>query len=448
MKRIITAAVALLALSVNLQGQSKIENELLQYNDNRAIVTFDIQTADNNIPSNRKEVIRPFIYNGTDTVWLDAVEVYGKNRLKRERQENRLNGNKEWELEEGQMLKGITYNYSSETQIKKWMTPANLGIKRDVIGCGCENERLIPLEDEKLASAQLYFEPPVVTRGIPAEYHLADASRIWDNGEDEYEVIFKVSKTAIDHSIFNNEVTFEKILAVLDKIYSHEDFRVTLIEIAGYASPEGTQAFNKWLGENRAKALINYIIEQRPQYNLTPDNFKIINGQENWDGLRKMTLASSMPQDEINKIVEIIDSDLGIGRKGKLKSLNGGRTYAKMLREVYPHLRSARYLAVYYDSSKDDAVDKINLANSQIKAGEYAKALETVAPYSEDFRAYNTYGVALMMNGEFEKALPYLERAMAEGCTQAAKNKAIIEEGLEYEESKRKEREEYIKRFE
>ena len=126
MKRAILTTAAFLATSIGLQAQSKIENQLLQYNDTRAIVTFDLQTENNNIPSNRKEVIKPYLYNGKDTVWLDAVEVYGKNRIKRERQENALKGERGWELKENQTVKGITYSYSSETKVKRWMTPAHL----------------------------------------------------------------------------------------------------------------------------------------------------------------------------------------------------------------------------------------------------------------------------------------------------------------------------------
>ena len=49
-------------------------------------MSFDIDTDVKGIPSRRKEVIIPYIYNGKDTVYLDAVEVYGKGRYKRERE--------------------------------------------------------------------------------------------------------------------------------------------------------------------------------------------------------------------------------------------------------------------------------------------------------------------------------------------------------------------------
>ena len=445
MKRAILSTAALLSISLGLEAQSKIENQLLQYNDTRAIVTFDLNTADNNIPSNRKEVIRPYLYNGKDTLWLDVVEVYGKNRIKRERQENSLKGDKAWELKENQTVKGITYNYSSETKVKTWMIPAHLGIKREIVGCATCNDGLA---DETIASQQMYFEPAKVERRIPAQFALADATEKIVLGDDKYKVIFKVGKIDIVHDIFNNAEAFQNILGAIDKIYTYKDFKVEKIEITGHASPEGTHYRNKWLGENRAKALINYIIQQRPQYNLNPDNFQIVNGEENWAGLRSMTQESQMSEEDKKKIIDIIDSDKGAARKLELRALDGGKIFQKMLKEVYPHLRTALYLTVYYGNSDSRAVENINLANSLIRKGEYAKALETVAPYSEDFRAYNTYAVALMMNKDFEKALLYLEKAIAEGSQEAEKNKMYINAELKWEQAKNKEREEYIKRFE
>lgn len=337
MKKAIVTAAAIFGMSVLAGAQSKITDQALVQDGKNAIVTFNIETDDNSIPSKRKEVIMPYIYNGKDTVWLETVEVYGKNRYKREKQENHLDGNKGWELEEGQILKGEVYSYRDTAPLKRWMAPANLGIRREIVGCACEED----MADENLASAKLFEEPATEPRRIPKDFTLADATREWDFGQDELEIIFKVSKIEMDSSVFNNETTFGKILSAVDKIYSNPKFKVDQIEIAGYASPEGTPQFNRWLGENRAKALIDYIIKNRPQYRLTPENFKVRNGEENWEGLRRLTLASPIPDEEIKQIIDIIDSDAGVARKDQLKALNGGRTYRKMLDEVYPHLRCA-----------------------------------------------------------------------------------------------------------
>lgn len=443
MKKAILTAIAVLGMSMVAGAQSKITDQNLVHDGKDAIVTFNIETDHNSIPSKRKEVIMPYIYNGKDTLWLETVEVYGKNRYKRERQENHLDGNKGWELEEGQVIKGEVYSYRDTAPLKRWMAPANLGIRREIVGCACEDE----LADEEVASATLFQEPPVEPRRIPKAYALADATREWNFGQDELEIIFKVSKIEIDSSVFNNEVTFGKILSAVDKIYSNPKFRVDKIEIAGYASPEGRRSFNNWLGQNRAKALIDYIIENRPQYNLTADNFRLRNGEENWPGLRRLLMESRIA--EKDQVVEIIDMEIpDEEKKLKIKAIDNGKVWKKMLDQVYPHLRSARYLAVYYDSTQDEAVDVINQANRMIGEGRYAEAYEHVKPYDDDFRAYNTIGVALMMQGEFEKALPWFEKALENEFKEAQENIDAIDVELQYEEQKRKEREEYLKRFE
>lgn len=443
MKKAIITAIAIFGMSVIAAAQSRITNQTVVHDGKDAIVTFSIETDENTIPSNRKEIIMPYIYNGKDTVWLETVEVYGKNRYKREKQENHLDGNKGWDLGEGQIHKGEAYNYRDTAPLKRWMAPVKLGIRREIVGCACEEN----LADENIASATLFEEPPVEPRRIPKDFAVADATKEWDFGQDELEIIFKVSKTEIDSTVFNNEVTFGKILAAVDKIYSNPKFRVDKIEIAGYASPEGRQSFNKWLGENRAKALIDYIIESRPQYNLTQDHFRLRNGEENWAGLRRHLLASSI--EEKAQVVEIMDMDLpDEEKKLKIKAIDKGKVWKKMLEEVYPHLRCARYLAVYYESAQDDAVDVINQANQMIREGKYAEAYELALPYGDDFRAYNTVGVALMMQGEFEKALPWLEKALKEDSKEAQGNIDAINAELKYEEMKRMEREAYLKKFE
>ena len=100
MKKAIIFILTVFGMSMIAGAQSKIVNESLVHDGSKVIVTFDIETDNNDIPSNRKEVIMPYIYNGKDTVWLETIEVYGKNRYKREKQENFLAGDKEWELSE------------------------------------------------------------------------------------------------------------------------------------------------------------------------------------------------------------------------------------------------------------------------------------------------------------------------------------------------------------
>lgn len=442
MKKMIMTIVLAAAFIMNLNAQSKITNDRIEQNGDYVVVTFDVATEDNSIPKNRKEVILPYLYNGKDTLYLDPIEVYGKNRFKRERQEYHIAGDKDWELGENQIMKGEVYRYAAQTNLKRWMQPAQLGIKRQMVGCACEND----MPDEMLGQFA-FQEPELPARRIPSPV-LADASRQWEMGDDELEIIFKVSKIEIDSSVFNNEITFGKILAAVDKIYSNPDFKVEKIQVAGYASPEGKPSFNTWLGENRAKALINYIIEHRPQYGLTSANFEMVNGDENWAGLKRLLKDSDI--DEKDEVIAIIDdaSLAGEQKKAKIKAMDYGRVWKKMLDNIYPHLRSARYLAVYYDSSDDKAVEIINGANEMLRNGLVDEGYDQIMKVRSDMRAYNTIGAALMLQGRFEEAMPWFEKAMEISPQQAKANMDAINTEYKYEEEQRQAREEYLKRYE
>ena len=444
MKKIFATAVLVLGMGMMAEAQTVISNESMTHDGTDVTVSFDVDTDVRDLPSNRKEVIMPYIYNGKDTLWFDVMEVYGKGRYKRERQVNHINGDKDWELGENQMLKGDVYHYRAQVPLKRWMKSANLAIRRQLVGCACEKE----LEDERLRDGVALFEEPALPpRRIP-EYVLVDASRQWDFGQDELEIIFKVSKIEIDSTVFDNEVTFGKILAAVDKIHSDPHYKIDKIEVAGYASPEGPPSFNRWLGENRAKALINYIISHRPEYDLTMDDFIIRNGEENWTGLRRVVAASDMENKD--KVLEIIDdgdipNEL---KKSKIKWIDKGKTWKEMLDKIYPHLRCARYLAVYYDSTNDDAVGIINQANALIREGKYKEAYEHVKPVDDDMRAFNTIGVTYMMQGNFEEAMKWFEKALDGNCPSAQKNIDAINAKYEYEAGQKAAIEEYLKKYE
>lgn len=443
MKKLFIMAMFIFATAA-VNAQTRISNESMTHDGTLVTVSFDVDTDVKELPANRKEVIMPYIYNGKDTLYMDVMEVYGKGRYKRERQVNHINGDKTWELGENQVMKGELYHYTSQVPIKRWMKSANLGIRRQLVGCACEEE----FQDENLAEGLVLFqEPQMPARRIP-EYALVDATKAWDFGQDELEITFKVSDIEIDSTVFDNEATFGKILAAVDKIHSDPNYKIDKIEVAGYASPEGRPGFNNWLGYHRALALINYIIEHRPEYNLTLDNFRIVNGDENWEGLKWALKDYEFEhKDRVLEIIndETIPTEL---KKDKIKWIDHGKTWKFMLYEIYPHLRCARYLAVYYDSADDHAVETINQSNVLIREGRYQEAHEDLMKVADDARAYNSIGVALMMQGQFEEAMPWFEKALEYDHHEAQNNIDAINAEYEFETSQKKAIEEYLKKYE
>ena len=303
MKKIIVLSSLIFCFSGLLNAQTRVFDKQVVREKDSVKVSFKVD-AQKGVPTRHKEVIMPYIHNGRDTLWFESLEIFGKERYMKERQERYLAGEKDWELQGNQVLGGRVVEYVSRVRVKRWMKSADIGFQRYLTGCNCRKESS---EDTLRSGAELFVEPVMPERRLP-EYVLEDATRQWDFGQDELEIIFKVSKAEIDSSVFNNEVTFGKILSAVDKIFSNPHFRIDKIEIAGYASPEGSRKFNNWLGENRAKALIDYIISHRPQYRLTPGHFNIHNGEENWPGLRRHLLESRI--EEKDTVAAIIDSQL------------------------------------------------------------------------------------------------------------------------------------------
>ena len=126
-------------------------------------------------------------------------------------------------------------------------------------------------------------------------------------------------------------------------------------------------------------------------------------------------------KEEVIAIINTPDIS-GEAKKHRIKSLDGGRTWQKMLKEIYPHLRSARYLSVYYDSTGDNAVEVINKANQLIHEERYAEAYEWAMVVKTDMRAYNTIGVALMGMGRFNEAIQWFEQAVQSNHPSAQQN--------------------------
>ena len=451
MRKLIISLLFMLSVNAILSAQTRVFDEKIFSDKDSVTVSFKVDSH-KGLPSRLKEIIIPYIYNGKDTLWFDALEVYGKGRFMRERQEKYYEGDSDWELSGHQVLAKDIYAYESKVPVRRWMKTAGLGLKRHLAGCNCDREFS---DAVLLTSAELYSEPeipvledlPVVAEPpVVAEVPIAKPVIKMDFGRDEMEIVFKVSKFEIDSTVLDNEVTFEKILASVDKIYSDSLYRVDRIEVAGYASPEGDRDFNSHLAERRALALIDYIIASRPQYNLTRKDFHIHNGEVNWEGLRQYLDHSNIEEKDWIKVV--IGSNMPDERKKSiLMSIDGGRLWRKLLDEVFPHLRSARFLGVYYGSTNNDnAANEINQANDMIRNGDYVDAYNHLLHLQDDIRAYNTIGVSLMMQGMYDEAMEWFEMAVENGFPMAAKNINSI--NSQRESAQKEMMVEYLKQYE
>jgi hypothetical protein len=416
MKRYIVTLLALLPCVAF--AQVNYDSKRIVYNKQNVEVSFDVTSGEQTLKNNTKMVLTPFLHNGADTLWLDSFEIFGSVKYKRERQEQALNGNKGWTLSSNQIMEGDSYSFTASTPYQHWMNGATLSIDRRVLGCGCDCYDGV----EDLAEALKPYNPPAQVlaevESSVAHYQVVDSHKRYLFEGEQMQVIYPVSLTKLYLDRYNNEQTLDKIIEAIQIIEKCDEQQLNNIEIMGFASPEGTLKFNTKLGEGRATSLREYILGQMPQ--LTEEQFYIVNGVENWEGLREMVVASELKEKEA--VLDIIDTKSGEERKTALKRLNNGSTYRYLLKNFYPQLRKACYLAVYYDELADVAAADINKANEMIRNNQPAEALEILSKHEADSRAWNSIGASMLLLERAEEAIYWLEKAIEAGSEEAKEN--------------------------
>jgi hypothetical protein len=158
-------------------------------------------------------------------------------------------------------------------------------------------------------------------------------------------VRYRLDNSILDIDYSQNRDHLATIMTALDLIFTSDSIKVDHIDVEGYASPEGPTDHNKDLGQWRAEALKAYILDHEKR--LTSDQVVTISGGEDWYGLRKLVVESDMVGKD--QVLNIIDNVPKAQRKDRLKALNGGRTYRSIFDVLYPQLRSACYIDVWYD---------------------------------------------------------------------------------------------------
>jgi hypothetical protein len=158
-------------------------------------------------------------------------------------------------------------------------------------------------------------------------------------------VRYRLDNYDLDINYSKNSEHLDLILSALDMILSSDSVKVSRVDIEGYASPEGPYERNVRLGQNRANALKAYILDKEKR--LSDSQIRATSGAEDWEGLRELVVASDMVGKD--QVLNIIDNVPEAQRKARIQALNGGRTYRSMLDVLYPQLRSACYVDVWYE---------------------------------------------------------------------------------------------------
>jgi len=315
--------------------------------DDSLSVSFTLLTGEKATKSNYNLVVQPVLYNEIDSVGLPPIVIQGKKaRIAEERYS--LATGKTADMHSLLLENGESVAYKATVPFQSWMNGANLTLNGLSVGCCSASEVLlgdiaenILIEDEiEQVTEQTAFVAPVTS-------YKGETSSL----DGALTVYFRQGKKVIEYEFKDNQRTLVKLISAIRSIQESNNTKIAHILIAGFASPEGSPAFNERLAGDRAVALKQLVLEYT---SLRQDQIQIHNGSVDWAGLRKLVSESDMY--EKYQILDIIDntpnwdSQQQRGRLNRLMNLNGGESYRYMLNTFFPLLRNATYVKVYYEN--------------------------------------------------------------------------------------------------
>ncbi|MCH5242984.1 MAG: hypothetical protein J1F67_11320 [Muribaculaceae bacterium] len=315
-----------------------ISSPVLTRNGNLMTVGIDFDFNDLRLDHNQAAVFTPLITNGSDTLSLTPVGVYGRTAY--------------YQLERGILhtlpiadqivlrynKKGENFGYTRNVDYADWMNGSELLVRMQFYGCASCNIG-------KALSDQLavYYVPEMIEFQPQLIYQAAivDEVKTRELSGRAY-VDFPVNKIVIYPEYRNNVYELGKIIATIDSVKNDPDITVTSIHIAGTASPEGPYENNVYLAKNRTISLKDYVTNL---YNFPQDFIQTDFEPVDWKGLREWLEGNNLNHKE--EILAIVNSDIEpYARNSKIKK-DFPTEYEWLLRNVYPALRHSDYLIQY-----------------------------------------------------------------------------------------------------
>lgn len=338
-------------------------------------ISFSIVTDNVELQSNKSVKFIPMLVNGDSTCTLKTVTVAGQ------RQYISSQRRKDYDmLVHGKNGKPLNAYYHTTIEYKKWMNTAQLMMAQNRCGCGGDpfSEDNTLLRTLKL-EVPVFYPKPIVAFAVP---HVEAVKHRQESGSAFLD--FPVNQTVIYPQYRRNSVELDKISATIDVVRNDTNTYITGILIHGYASPEGSFDNNRRLAQGRAHALKQYV---KQKYGFADSIFRVRSTPEDWEGLKKYVLKSSLQQRD--KLMDIINGNSKEDEKNRMiENLDGGKTYRFLLDNVYPALRHSDYTVDYTVKPFDVEMAKriLKTRPQLLSLNEMFMVAKTCEPESEDFK--------------------------------------------------------------
>lgn len=439
-----------------------VENFNMNRNGKYLTVTMDIDLSELDVNSNRAVLLTPRLANGTDSIDLPSVGIYGHRRYYYYIRNgiSTISGKTEKSFKASD--KPGQLEYDNHTPYEEWMDGATLKFHRSDWGCCqeilAEYEGLLGRHREAFFPELVFVQPKAE---IMKSRSLSGSAYI----------DFPVDRTVIYPDYRRNTVELGKIQATIDSVRNDRDVTIMSVWLKGFASPESPYKHNTELAIGRTAALKKHIGQL---YHFADSIILTDYEPEDWEGLRRYVEQSNI--NHRKEILSLIDSDMEPDAKeAKIK-----RTYPKeyrfMLQHFYPALRHTDYRIDYnirtfsdveeikrimaeqpqklsqnefylvagkYEPGTDeftdvfetavrmfpnDEVANLNAANAAIRRDDFATARRYLDKAGDSAEAVYARGALAVREKDYDTAHRYLETARDMGLEKAAATLKELEE--------------------
>ena len=279
------------------------------------------------------------------------------------------------------------------------------------------------------------YEFPInfkVADGTNCTYMLVKLEGTPSMEADNYQKIIRETKesqilyTINQSNVRNNQLKsaqmkeYQEFLSAADK-----DERRTIVsnDIIAYASPDGAEALNNKLSQNRAKSAEKAfvkVISKKAKVKDIPLNISQIS--EDWEGFQELVSASDIQDKELILRVLSMYSD-PVVREREIKNMSA--VFQTLAKEVLPALRRSRLIAnVDYKNWTDEELtqlinENINELDEEAllygatlfdKASAKAEIYKAAAKNYNSSRAYNNLAAMSLKEGKTADAKAYLAK--------------------------------------
>lgn len=353
-------------------------DSLFRINAGTVKIYFRLHTGDKTTrPQHQRRLVPAIISKDSlHRKELLPIYTYGRTRYLKLLRENKIPGLADTILT-GKLSKGAEIDFTAEVRFENWMDQASLHIRQEVSGCaGCNLN-----ESDSMQMQQILYQPRIQ---LPPEIPCPEEFVSRHRSCDAY-LRFDAGKSEIRPELGNNMREIDKIDSVLLFVLRNPAYEILEMDIQGFASPEGSYAYNTNLAQKRAMALKDYISEI---HQLQSESLRVLPGEENWSDLAELVEMTGIAhKEEILHIMEHVeDPD---EKEAAIKQIDKGKPYSLMFRILYPSLRKNTFHVSYIskERSLEEAQELVYTNPSELNVYEFYNVAK--ACYAQDTARYN-----------------------------------------------------------